>query len=395
MSERNPPAGRIYLRHEDGLIPMRETPYDAEELLQRLIADYPDLLAGDQMDPVDPRRWLLVDREVGIEDAPEGAGRWSLDHLFVDHGGIPTLIEVKRSSDTRIRREVAGQMLDYAANLSRHWPADEVRQRFEERCRREGLDPVVETCGLLAPGADPGVVPAESIERFWDGVADNLRTKRLRLLFVADVIPTELQAIIEFLNEGLARIEVLGVEVKQYVGEGRQTIVPRVIGRTISAEEAKGRAPGPRTRREWTPDDLRAAAYGTSPEAGRLLDTALAWLSRNGLPLEIGSGASGPLYLPAIDGDGATVRVASLATTGRLELLFPDLKTRSPYEDPEARAELLERYESALGVPLPAESARAGTWTSIGLAELGDPAPLTRLIVEIDRVTAHLSGSHR
>jgi hypothetical protein len=29
---------------------------------------------------------------------------------------VPTLLEVKRSSDTRIRREVVGQMLDYAAN---------------------------------------------------------------------------------------------------------------------------------------------------------------------------------------------------------------------------------------------------------------------------------------
>ena len=29
---------------------------------------------------------------------------------------MPTLVEVKRSSDTRIRREVVGQMLHYAAN---------------------------------------------------------------------------------------------------------------------------------------------------------------------------------------------------------------------------------------------------------------------------------------
>jgi hypothetical protein len=33
-----------------------------------------------------------------------------------DQNAVPTLVEVKRSSDTRIRREVVGQMLDYAAN---------------------------------------------------------------------------------------------------------------------------------------------------------------------------------------------------------------------------------------------------------------------------------------
>jgi hypothetical protein len=34
----------------------------------------------------------------------------------VDEAGVPTLVEVKRSSDTRARREVVARMLDYAAN---------------------------------------------------------------------------------------------------------------------------------------------------------------------------------------------------------------------------------------------------------------------------------------
>lgn len=39
-------------------------------------------------------------------------------------------MEVKRSTDTRIRREVVGQMLDYAANGVRYWPAEELRVRL-------------------------------------------------------------------------------------------------------------------------------------------------------------------------------------------------------------------------------------------------------------------------
>jgi len=53
---------------------------------------------------------------MSIPDREDGSGRWSLDHLFLDQDSIPTLVEVKRSSDTRIRREVVGQILDYAAN---------------------------------------------------------------------------------------------------------------------------------------------------------------------------------------------------------------------------------------------------------------------------------------
>ncbi len=53
-------SGKIDLRTEGGLVPMQEERYDAEDDLQRLLADYPDLLAGDQVRPSSPRRWLLI-----------------------------------------------------------------------------------------------------------------------------------------------------------------------------------------------------------------------------------------------------------------------------------------------------------------------------------------------
>jgi hypothetical protein len=106
-------SGVIYAMQGDGrLVEMTETAYESEELLQRLLADYPKLLAGDQMDQASPRRWLLVSREAGVPASLLGADRWWIDHLFLDQDAIPTLTELKRSEDTRIRREVVGQMLD-------------------------------------------------------------------------------------------------------------------------------------------------------------------------------------------------------------------------------------------------------------------------------------------
>ena len=70
---------------------------------------------------------------MGVADREDGRDRWSLDHLFVDQDAIPTFVEVKRSSDTRIRREVVGQMLDYAANASAYWDAGRLRSSFESR----------------------------------------------------------------------------------------------------------------------------------------------------------------------------------------------------------------------------------------------------------------------
>ena len=70
---------------------------------------------------------LLVKCEIGIADDLDRGDRWSLDHLFIDQDGVPTLVEVKRSTDRRIRREVVGQMLDYAVV---HWSVEKIQREF-------------------------------------------------------------------------------------------------------------------------------------------------------------------------------------------------------------------------------------------------------------------------
>jgi hypothetical protein len=91
----------IYLRHGETYVEMIETPYHPEDVLQRLIERHPEMLTGDAAahGPL-----ILVRREAGVSDQEDASGRWSLDHLYLDGKAIPTLVEVKRSSDTRARR---------------------------------------------------------------------------------------------------------------------------------------------------------------------------------------------------------------------------------------------------------------------------------------------------
>jgi hypothetical protein len=228
-------SGGIYLlRGDDDLVAMQEQPYDSEALLQSLLAKHPSLLAGDQLPGSEPRRWLLVAREASLPSSEDGGGRWSVDHLFLDQDAVPTLVEVKRSSDTRIRREVVGQMLDYAANAVVYWPLERLRATFELRCQAEGL---VADDAVHALLDDPDIEPDE----FWQRVETNLKAGRVRLVFVADEIPPELRRIVEFLNEQMNPAEVLGIEVRQYVGgDDLRTLVPRVIGQTAEAQQRKG-----------------------------------------------------------------------------------------------------------------------------------------------------------
>ena len=202
-------GGKIYLLDGQAeLRPLEEAAYDSERLLQTLLAEHPDLLAGDQMNDADPLRWLLVSREMRVPDEMDGTKRWSLDHLFLDQHAVPTLVEVKRSSDTRIRREVIGQLLDYAANAVVHWPIGEIRTAFMGRCAAEGVDPEEELARFLDD--------AEDTEDYWHKVKTNLQAGQIRIVFLADEIPRELRRVVEFLNEQMDPAEVLAVEVKRF-----------------------------------------------------------------------------------------------------------------------------------------------------------------------------------
>jgi hypothetical protein len=153
---------------------MRQTPYEAEDVLQTLIAKFPSLLSGDAKGAEVPRRWVLVGREAAQPDDEDAAGRWSVDHLFLDQEAVPTLVEVKRSSDTRIRREVVGQMLDYAANGVVYWPLEQLRELFARQCERDTRNPDNVISELAGDDAD--------VEEFWERAGDNLRAGKLRIL---------------------------------------------------------------------------------------------------------------------------------------------------------------------------------------------------------------------
>jgi len=230
---------------KDNLIALEETEYMTEDILQGFLEKYPDLLPGDQIAPENPRRWLLVAREMRIPRDDNEVGRWSLDHLFLDQDSIPTFVECKRSSDTRIRREVVAQMLDYAANGIEYWTMERIRQAATETAQSQGeiLDEkIAELLGNEEADID--------VEQYWKRVETNLHEHRVRLVFVADSTPKELRRLIEFLNKEMKNVEVLAVEIKQFQREDKQALVPRVVGLT---ESKKTSPPRPKhiTREEF------------------------------------------------------------------------------------------------------------------------------------------------
>ena len=345
------------------MVPMTEAPYDSEDVLQGRIAKFPDLLAGDRLASGEARRWLLIDRESAVPDSEDAGGRWSVDHLFLDQDAVPTLVEVKRSSDTRIRREVVGQLIDYAANAVVYWPIGMLRATFERRLEREGSDADAELAAMLGPDTQS--------DGYWEQAAANLKAGRIRLVFVADEIPRELRRVVEFLNEQMAA-EVIAIEVKQYVGpEGLRTLVPRVIGQTAAAETRKGS----REKRQWDQVSfLDELEVNRGPEEARVASQLIEW-ARAQLPRFVwGTGSMYGSFAPVLDHAGRDYFPVMVWTTGKFEIQFKPLSRRPPFDDAGLRREFLRRLNGIAGLSIP-EDAITRT-PSVRLALLAVPEAL-------------------
>ena len=259
-------AKRIFTRSETGLEPLEEHPFQNEDELQKLIAEHPELLDGEQMQPGDPRRWILITREQGIAETPGEHDRWAVDHLVIDQEAMPTLVEVKLRSNTEIRRTVVGQLLEYAAHAAQTWSADELRRTFRASTIARDGDPDRELAALLQVDSE------READQFWEQVAENLDARRLRLLFVADEIPAELARVTEFLNAQMLNIEVLAVEIKQFKSAARQAFVPHVIGQNSATSKPSTPSPRRKLTREMFLQELGSEVARSA--AMRLLDAA-------------------------------------------------------------------------------------------------------------------------
>jgi hypothetical protein len=320
--------------------------------LQDFLSKHPALLAGDQMNPSDPRRFVLVTAEAGIAIAEGAADYFSLDHLFIDQDGIPTLVEVKRSTDTRLRREVVGQMLEYAANACAYWDAGRLRSVFARRCEIAGLSSDEELAKL-------SFGPDQSADDIWEKVGQNLKQERLRLVFLSDKFSPETQRIIEFLNRQVQATEVYAVEVPQYTGGGMRTLVPRVLNPSVLQADRRAATGG---RGElWTPERFyQDLAERNGPTVVPVFRQIHQWAeAQPRLAALFGRGKSdGSIQITFKRGDDATryqpgdMVILTLWTYGRAEIEFQYLMARGPFATVEKREELWRRLttESSLKI---------------------------------------------
>ena len=326
-------SGSIFVVGEDNkILELKESKYENEAIFQELIEKYPNILACDQITPDNPRKWIFISREMGVPDEEGGNDRWFLDHLFIDQDAIPTFVEVKRSSDTRIRREVVAQMLDYAANATEYWSINTIREKYEQQNKN--------ICDELE-------IDENSEELFWSNVENNLNVGKIRLLFVADEIPSSLKRIIEFLNNQMINTEVLGLEIKQFVSDGStKTFVPRIVGQTSNSVAVKNKV-------SWNEESFLMAVKEVDEELVDICNKILCKFRSFGCNINWGNGKTIPSFVSLYKGkqENKLFAVYAYSTGIKMEIYFKFFK--EPYfskeKKQEVKSKLNEIFDSNIG----------------------------------------------
>jgi hypothetical protein len=263
-----------------------------------------------------------------------------------------------------------------------YWPVETIRGRFEATCEVEGQDAVQQLRTFLGATIEP--------EQFWSAAKTNLQAGRVRMVFLADVIPPELRRVVEFLNDQMDPAEVIAVEVKQYVGSGLKALVPRVLGQTAEAQTRKTVAV--RESRQWDAESfLQALTERRGDSSAAVARQVLDWAERQNLRVSWGRGAQDGSFFVSVDHAGQVQPLISVWTYGRLEVQFETLKRKPPFEDQTLRMELRNRLDAIPGVNVPVDG--IGRRPSVPLTQFQDATALQQLEDSLEWAAARINAA--
>jgi len=166
-------------------VPLTRPPFD-EAVLQSLLAANPAVLPTEEIDPAYTGLRLLG-REVGTQAGP-------IDIVYATEAGHLALVETKLWKNPEARREVVGQIIDYAKELS-HWSFEDLDAAVRKALRLGGQDGK-SIVGLLRQSGASFEEP-----HLIDAIGRNLRSGRFLLLIVGDGIREGVEEMARYLSD--------------------------------------------------------------------------------------------------------------------------------------------------------------------------------------------------
>ena len=250
-----PPLYLASLEEQQGraleCVPLKRRKF-SEAWLQERLFNHPEVLPFGEIDPLFETAIPLcmeLETDAGYIDA-----------VYASPAGHIALVECKLWRNPQARREVIGQILDYAKELAA-WNYERLSQAVGDAAERSA-----DTLYAIAAEKEPGL----DEEVFVDAVTRNLREGRFLLAIIGDGIREEVESIAAFLQSqpGL-RFSFALVEMAVYrmpSEPGGFLIQPRMLARTVEIERFIVRLDGEGTAVVESVSGNGTKQAGTSPE---------------------------------------------------------------------------------------------------------------------------------
>lgn len=202
--------------------------YDETWLQEKLYAN-PEVLPVAEIDRAFAPAFPLA-RELPTPVGP-------IDLVLISPSGYLTLVETKLWRNPEARRQVVGQIIDYAKEFTK-WRLGDLRTSLRGAMMCSAAE------NLFAYVQEQGVDTTE--QEFLDTLAGNLERGRLLLMLVGDGIRESVQDIADYLQRFAQLQFALGlVDLAVYQrSDGSRLLVPRVVSRTREVTRAVIRIEG-------------------------------------------------------------------------------------------------------------------------------------------------------
>ena len=196
-----------------------------EKELQTFLRENSDLMPTDEIEVGTPPL-LCIGWEVGVASG-------SQDLLYIDETGLLTIVETKLKKNPEARREVVGQILEYASDASA-WTASEVEAKAQKFYASKECPPgyegktLEEALRRFLELTDSSAREGFSYEDFLNQVSVNLQHGHIRLIIAIDETPPSLLRTVEFVNRFSERFEMYLIQLKRFHDEatGQNIFVP-------------------------------------------------------------------------------------------------------------------------------------------------------------------------
>jgi len=345
--------------------------YD-ERWLQQLIQEFPMLLPVDQIEPaLTPLVPICMELPL-----PSGFA----DNLLLTPDGGIVVVEAKLWRNPEARREVVGQVLDYAKDLSALSYED-----LQARARLARKDASLDL--FLATRRDGAEDASEAA--FVDAVSRNLRLGRMLLIIAGDGIQERAEQLADFLQRHMGlhfTLAMVEIGLWRAPDTGVIFVQPKILTRTVQIERAvirleEGVALRPS---ELAPASPQAKPTNLSQEAFydalRFVDSTLpdrlqAFLT--GVePLGVYPDVKRHMSLKWQAPDGRTFQLGVIDPAGRFNIEYAHWSAQSI-----GRLDLSHAYQAQLAAAVPGASVRETPKpTGWYIVYQGGPLPLTALL---------------